>query len=121
MTILVIEDERKLAEILRKALTAERFLVDLAFDGEEGLGKALKNSYALIVLDIMLPKKDGLQVCRELRERHIHTPVIMLTARAAMEDKVSGLDVGADDYLTKPFGIEELLARIRALLRRRKT
>ncbi len=121
MTILVIEDEKKLAEIVKRALTSERYTVDLAFNGEDGLNKALTNNYGLIILDIMLPKKDGLEVCRELRARHIHTPIIMLTARATIEDRVSGLDIGADDYLTKPFGIDELFARIRAVLRRRKT
>lgn len=121
MKILVIEDEKKLSEILRKALTAERFIVNLAFDGKEGLDKALKNDYALIVLDIMLPSMNGLEVCTTLRSSHIHTPVIMLTVRETIEDRVKGLDAGADDYLTKPFGIEELFARIRTVLRRRKT
>lgn len=121
MTILIIEDEVKLAEVLRKALVAERYTVDVANDGQEGFDKALKNNYGLIVLDLMLPKKDGMDVCRELRERHIHTPIIMLTARGVLEDRVQGLDLGADDYLMKPFEMEELFARIRALLRRRKT
>lgn len=121
MNILVIEDEKKLAEIVRKVLIAERYSVDLAFDGQTGFVKALKNQYGLIILDIMLPKKDGLDICRELRARHIHTPIIMLTARATIADRVTGLDLGADDYITKPFGIEELCARIRAVLRRRKT
>lgn len=121
MHILIIEDERKLADILKKALTAERYTVDTAFDGEQGLEKALRNNYAVIILDIMLPKKSGFEICRELRDRHIHSPIIMLTARVTLEDRVSGLDLGADDYIAKPFGIEELLARIRAVLRRRKT
>jgi DNA-binding response OmpR family regulator len=121
MRILIIEDTKKLALILKKALTNERYSVDLAFDGQEGLEKALKNNYALILLDIMLPKKDGLEICRELRSRYIHTPIIMVTARAGEPDRVLGLDSGADDYITKPFGIEELLARVRAVLRRRKT
>lgn len=121
MAILVVEDERKLSDILKTALTSERYAVDTAFDGPEGLEKALKNSYDAIILDIMLPKKDGIEVCKELRKRHIHTPIIMLTARATLQDRVGGLDVGADDYLTKPFGIEELFARIRAVMRRRKT
>lgn len=121
MAILIIEDEKKLTDILTRALKSERYSVDVAYDGEEGLEKALKNNYALILLDIMLPKKSGLEVCHELRARYIHTPVIMLTARAVENDRVSGLDMGADDYITKPFGIEELLARIRAVLRRRKT
>ncbi len=121
MAILIIEDERKLSDILKTALTSEKFSADTAFDGEEGLAKALKNNYEVIILDIMLPKKDGIEVCRELRKKHIQTPIIMLTARATLEDRVGGLDVGADDYLTKPFGIEELLARVRSVMRRRKT
>ena len=121
MTILIIEDEKKLATILKRTLKLERYSVDLAYDGEEGLQKAMKNNYSLIILDIMLPKKDGLQICKELREHQIHTPIIMLTARGTVEDRVSGLDIGADDYLVKPFGMTELFARIRSVLRRRKT
>ncbi len=121
MTILIIEDEKKLVEILKKALKAEKYAVDAAYDGEEGLAKAMKNKYTLILLDIMMPKKDGMEVCRELRAHHIPTPIIMLTARGLVGDRVQGLDLGADDYLVKPFGITELLARIRAVLRRRKT
>jgi len=121
MTILVVEDEKKLAAILKKALQAERYSVDVAYDGEEGVHKAMKNNYSLILLDIMLPKKDGLTICRELRERQIHTPIIMLTAKGTLEDRVAGLDFGADDYLIKPFGMSELFARIRSVLRRRKT
>ena len=121
MSILIIEDERKLVDILKKALKSERYSVDVAYDGKEGLDKAMRNNYSLILLDIMLPKKDGFAVCKELRENHIHTPIIMLTARGGTEDRVMGLDLGADDYLVKPFGIKELFARIRAVLRRRKT
>ncbi len=121
MTILIIEDEEKLADVLKRVLQTERYSVDVASDGEEGLAKAMKNSYSLIILDLMLPKKDGVTVCKELREHQIHTPVIMLTARGTVEDRVIGLDVGADDYLIKPFGMTELLARIRSILRRRKT
>jgi DNA-binding response OmpR family regulator len=121
MTILVIEDEKKLAAILHKALTTENYTVELAYDGEEGLSKALKNNYGVIILDIMLPKKDGLEVCRELRASQVHTPVIMLTAKGVLEDRISGLDVGADDYMLKPFEMSELFARVRAVLRRRKT
>lgn len=120
MTILIIEDEKKLSDILKKALKGERYSVDVAYDGEQGLNKALKNTYALILLDIMLPHMDGLTLCKELRERQIHTPVIMLTAKGSVADRVEGLDVGADDYLIKPFSIDELYARIRAVLRRRK-
>src|SRR3989338_3811424 len=102
MTILIVEDEKKLVEILKTALKSQYYTVDAAFDGEEGLNKALKNSYDLIILDIMLPKKGGVEVCRELRKRNIHTPIIMLTARGVTEDRVAGLDAG-DDYLLKPF------------------
>lgn len=121
MAILIIEDEKKLIDILKRALKGERYSVEVAFDGEEGLNKAMKNNYSLILLDIMLPKKDGLAVCAELRAHQIHTPIIMLTARGSIEDRVAGLDVGADDYLIKPFSINELFARIRTVLRRRKT
>lgn len=121
MTILIIEDEKKLVSILKRALKGERYSVEVAYDGKEGLSKALKNNYSLILLDVMLPKKDGLAVCKELRQHDVHTPIIMLTARGSAEDRVAGLDVGADDYLVKPFGIHELFARIRAILRRQKT
>ena len=121
MAILIIEDEKKLANILKRALKIERYSVEIAYDGVEGLAKALKNNYSLIILDIMLPRKDGLEVCRELRASQIHTPIIMLTARGSAEDRVTGLDLGADDYLVKPFGMKELFARIRAVLRRKKT
>ncbi len=121
MAILIIEDEKKLVEVLKTALKAERYSVDVAYDGQEGLDKAMKNNYSLILLDIMLPKKDGIAICKELRNREIHTPVIMLTARGTVEDRVVGLNSGADDYLVKPFGLDELFARIRAVLRRRKT
>ncbi len=120
MTILIIEDEKKIVEILKKALRGERYAFDVAYDGEEGLEKALQNNYALIILDLSLPKKDGLDVCKELRAKFVHTPIIMLTARGIPEDRVKGLDVGADDYLLKPFSLDELFARIRAVLRRRK-
>ncbi|MDO8466574.1 MAG: response regulator transcription factor [bacterium] len=121
MSILIIEDEKKLVSILKRALKSERYSVEVAYDGKEGLDKAMKNNYSLILLDIMLPKKDGLAVCKELREHQIHTPIIMLTAMGSTEERVAGLDVGADDYLIKPFGLNELFARIRAVLRRRKT
>src|SRR5437773_10563427 len=113
MPILVVEDEKKLVEILKKALKNERYSVDVAYDGEECLNKGLKNSYSLILLDIMLPKKDGVAVCRELRTHQVHTPIIMLTAKGSLRDKVLGLDAGADDYLTNPFGLDELFARVR--------
>ncbi len=120
MSILVVEDEKKLVEILKSALKGERYSVDTAYDGESGLEKARKNNYNLILLDIMLPKKDGLTVCKELRAHHVHTPIIMLTAKGSVENRVDGLDMGADDYMIKPFSITELFARIRAVLRRQK-
>ncbi len=121
MSILIIEDEKKLVDIIKIALKGERYSVDEAYDGKVGLDKAMKNNYSLIILDIMLPKKNGFTVCKELREHQIHTPIIILTARGSEGDRIMGLDLGADDYLVKPFGIKELLARIRAILRRRKT
>ena len=120
MAILIVEDEKKLVDILKKALKKERYSVDVAYDGETGLEKAMTNSYSIILLDIMLPKKDGFLVCKELRERQIHTPIIMITARDSVTDRVTGFDAGADDYLIKPFDLKELTARIRAVLRRRK-
>lgn len=121
MTILIIEDEQKLVDILKRALKGQRYTVDTAMDGQTGLQKALKNNYGAIILDLMLPKKDGIEVCKELRRRSIDTPIIMLTARGVVEDRVQGLDIGADDYLSKPFEMSELFARIRAILRRPKT
>ena len=121
MTILIIEDEKKLVGILKRALKGERYSVEVAYDGKEGMEKALKGNYSLILLDVMLPGKDGFAVCKELRKRQVSTPIIMLTAKGSAEDRVAGLDAGADDYLIKPFGLDELFARIRAVLRRRKT
>lgn len=121
MPILIVEDDKKLSNILSSALKGERYSVDTAFDGEEALEKAMKHDYSMILLDITLPKKDGLIVCKELRDHQIHTPIIMLTARGSLEDRVTGLNLGADDYIIKPFGIDELFARIRTILRRRKT
>lgn len=119
MRILVVEDEQKVASFIQKGLQEEGYAVDLALDGEEGLAMALDGVHDLVVLDIMLPKRDGLVVLGELRQRRIQTPVLLLTARDAVADRVTGLDTGADDYLVKPFAFDELLARIRALLRRR--
>ena len=119
MRLLVIEDERKLAGFIRKGLEEEGYAVDVASDGPAGLSMALDAIHDLILLDIQLPRKDGLTVLRELRARKVSTPVLLLTVRSTLEDKVLGLDSGADDYLTKPFAFEELLARVRALLRRR--
>ena len=119
MHILVVEDEQRLAFLLRRVLLEERHTVDLAYDGQTGLDLALSDSYDVVILDVMLPGLDGLEVCRQIRAERIMTPVLMLTARGAVEDRVVGLNVGADDYLVKPFAMEELLARINALLRRR--
>ncbi|MEN6550497.1 MAG: response regulator transcription factor [Candidatus Cryosericum sp.] len=118
MHILVVEDQRDFAENIRKYLETESYSVDLAFDGESGLRQALLEDYALVVLDLNLPRMDGLKVCRELRRAGRSMPILMLTARVGHENAVAGLDSGADDYLTKPFDLEELLARMRALLRR---
>ncbi|MFQ5581694.1 MAG: heavy metal response regulator transcription factor [Mariprofundaceae bacterium] len=119
MKILVVEDEERVAQFIQKGLKEEGHAVDVSHDGEDGGFLAEVNDYDLIILDLMLPKKNGLVVCREIRERGVATPVLMLTARDSVEDKVRGLDAGADDYLPKPFAFEELLARVRALLRRR--
>lgn len=118
MRILVVEDEQKVAGFIQRGLEEEDYVVDVAVDGEEGVEKALNTSFDLILLDMMLPKKDGLAVIRELREKEITTPILCLTARDAVDDKVAGLDVGADDYLAKPFAFAELVARCRALMRR---
>ncbi len=118
MQILIVEDEEKIANFLRRGLLEESYAVDIARDGEEALYKIDINEYDLIVLDLMLPKVDGITVCRKIREHNSKTPVLILTARDGIEDKVIGLDAGADDYVTKPFSFTELSARIRALLRR---
>lgn len=118
MRLLIIEDEQRLANVIKKGFTEDGFAVDTAFDGEEGFFLASSESYDAIILDITLPKKDGLSVCRELRSQRIRTPILMLTAKATLEDKVAGLDTGADDYLTKPFAFTELRSRIHALIRR---
>src|SRR5216683_102928 len=118
MRILVIEDNHRLNGSLASSLTHEGYSVDSAYDGQEGQDLAEMTAYDLIILDILLPKKDGLEVCRALRQRRIHTPILLLTARDSVDDRVQGLDCGADDYLVKPFAMRELLARLRALLRR---
>ncbi|HQF41290.1 MAG TPA: response regulator transcription factor [Ignavibacteriaceae bacterium] len=118
MKILVVEDEKKVASFIKKGLEEEYYSVDAAFDGKEGLKLALNEEYDLIILDLMLPYKDGISILKEIRNEKIFTPVLILTARDTVQDKVKGLDTGADDYLSKPFSFEELLARIRALLRR---
>jgi heavy metal response regulator len=118
MRVLVVEDEKKVASFIKRGLEEESFTVDVAYDGEEGFEMAANNPYDVILMDLMLPKKDGLSVIRELRERDILTPVLCLTAKDTVEDIVEGLETGSDDYLTKPFAFGELLARVKALLRR---
>jgi len=118
MRILIIEDNHRLNNSLRMNLAHEGYSVDSAYDGQEGQDLAELTPYDLIILDILLPEKDGLEVCRELRRRRIHIPILLLTARDSIDDRVQGLDIGADDYLVKPFAMRELLARLRALLRR---
>lgn len=119
MKILLIEDDARVASFIRRGLHEENFAVDLASDGEQGRFTAETGEYDLIILDVMLPKKNGIEVLLALRASRISTPVLLLTAKDELEDKVKGLNAGADDYLTKPFDFEELLARVRALLRRR--
>ena len=118
MRVLVVEDERKLAQILASALQGEHYDVVVAPNGEDGFFRANAETFDLVVLDLMLPGRNGLEILRTLRQRHIETPVLILTARDGVDDRVLGLDLGADDYLVKPFALAELLARIRALLRR---
>ena len=118
MRILVIEDDERLARVIARVLRQERFDVDLAHDGNTGLDQALTGAYDAVIVDWMLPGRDGVEIIRGLRAEHIATPALMLTARGEMPQRVEGLDAGADDYLGKPFAFEELLARLRALLRR---
>lgn len=118
MRLLLVEDNRRLSNSLKASLEDDGYAVDVAFDGVEGQELAETTHYDLIILDIMLPQRDGLEVCRALRKQRINIPIIMLTARDTIDDRVSGLDSGADDYLIKPFAINELRARLRALLRR---
>lgn len=118
MRILVVEDEHKIAQALKDGLEQESYAVDLAYDGETGLNTALNDSYDLIILDVMLPGRGGLEVCQQLRDNSDHTPILILTAKDRDRDIVRGLNTGADDYLAKPFSFEVLLARVRALLRR---
>lgn len=118
MRILVVEDEKKVASFIKRGLEEEGYTVDVAYDGDEGLDLAEHTPYDLILMDVMLPKKDGITVIREMRGRDIATPVLCLTAKDTVDDIVQGLDSGSDDYLTKPFAFAELLARVRALIRR---
>lgn len=118
MKILIVEDNVQLNDTLKEVLEINGYLVDTAFDGEEALDYLNATEYDLIILDIMLPKIDGYQVCQLARDKGINTPILMLTAKDRLEDKVKGLDIGADDYLVKPFEIDELIARVRALIRR---
>ncbi|MEK9143837.1 MAG: response regulator transcription factor [Patescibacteria group bacterium] len=120
MRILVVEDEHRIAGTIKKGLVQEHYAVDLAYNGIDGFDLAATEDYDVIILDLLLPGMTGITVCQELRKKNIHTPILMLTAKAQIQDKVEGLDTGADDYLTKPFPFEELLARIRALARRPK-
>jgi DNA-binding response OmpR family regulator len=118
MRILVVEDERKVARFIQQALEEEHHAVDVAFDGERGMAMIEAQGYDLMILDVMLPKRNGLELTKAFRANRGTTPILMLTAKTATEDKVAGLDSGADDYLTKPFAVAELLARVRSLLRR---
>lgn len=118
MRILIVEDEHRIANSIKKGLQQEKYAVDLAYSGTDGFDLASTEDYDLILLDLMLPGMDGLEICTELRRKQIHTPILILTAKGQIDDKIRGLDSGADDYLTKPFSFEELLARIRALTRR---
>jgi DNA-binding response OmpR family regulator len=120
MRLLLSEDEPRVAHFITKGLREQGYAVDIAEDGEEALYKISINEYDLIILDVMLPRKNGFAVCKELRSLHVKIPILMLTARDTIEDRVKGLDSGADDYLSKPFDFKELLARVRALLRRAK-
>jgi DNA-binding response OmpR family regulator len=118
MRILIVEDEMKLAHAMKRALELQKYAVDVVNNGKDGLDFAIGEEFSLIILDIMLPGMDGIEICKRIRAEGIHTPVLMLTARGQISDKVTGLDVGADDYMVKPFSFEELFARIRALVRR---
>lgn len=118
MQILIVEDEEKIANMLRRGLLEEAYTVDIAKDGDEALYKFDINEYDLVILDLMIPKVDGITVCRDIRKKNTNIPILILTAKDSIEDKVKGLDAGADDYITKPFSFSELTARIRALLRR---
>lgn len=119
MRILVVEDEHRIANSIKKGLEQERYVADVVYTGNEGYDLASTEGYDLIILDLMLPEMNGIEICKNLRKNKIHIPILMLTAKGQTEDKVKGLDAGADDYMTKPFSFDELLARIRALTRRK--
>lgn len=121
MKILVIEDEHKIANSIKKGLEHENYVVDVAYDGITGFDLAVSEEYDLLILDRLLPGMEGMEVCKKVREEGIHTPVLMLTAKGQIKDKIEGLDSGADDYMVKPFSFSELFARVRALVRRPKT
>jgi DNA-binding response OmpR family regulator len=118
MRILVVEDEHKIANSIKKGLEQESYAVDVVYDGREGYDLAMTEDIDVIILDVMLPGMDGIEICKKLREQNIHTPILMLTARGQIDDKVLGFNSGADDYLTKPFAFAELLVRLKALIRR---
>jgi len=119
MRILIVEDEKRMASFIERGLKEERYAIDVATDGQEGIFLAESNPYDLIILDIMLPGKNGIDVCKEIRDKKMEIPILLLTAKSSVKDKVIGLNAGADDYLSKPFEFEELLARVQALLRRK--
>lgn len=121
MRILIVEDEQKIANSLKKGFEQESYAVDVTFNGKDGYEMAISEEYDVIILDRLMPKMNGIELCKKLREEKNHTPIIMLTARGEVEDRVEGLNVGADDYLPKPFAFTELLARVRAVSRRPKT
>src|SRR5579885_295288 len=121
MRVLLVEDEHKIANAIKQGLEQETFAVDVAYDGRTGLDFALGETYDIIIIDRLLPEIDGLEICKKLRENKIHTPILLLTAKGQISDRVEGLNAGADDYLIKPFAFSELLARIRAITRRPKT
>lgn len=120
MNILVVEDEMKISRFIKEGLELEGHKVDMAWDGEDGIKKARENKYGVIVLDILLPKMNGFEVCKRVRDKRVETPILILTAKDTVDDRIRGLDAGADDYLVKPFKLDELLARLRAVARRGK-
>ncbi len=121
MRILVVEDEHRIANSIKKGLEQERYAVDVAYTGSDGFDLASTEDYDGIILDVLLPEMNGIEICKELRKNKIHVPILMLTAKGQTQDKVEGLDAGADDYMTKPFSFDELLARVRAITRRQGT